>query len=191
MVPSPRPLRLLAAAALLAGCAHLLPRTHSEVSSPWHSYAEARTAIEAIVPGQTTSAELHAMGLDPSTSPNLQVLTYSDILLRFPIQGNAIGTLDAGLRECLEAGKACTGYFLNVREVKRDRVGSFWPDALGFKRVVEVTGWSFNALILLVDERAVYTLHGGQPSLRENEVSRQPLGPVQDLGDAIPKPSFR
>ena len=64
------------------------------------------------------------------------------VLLRFPVREGAFDRLDAGLRECLQAGKACTGYSINVRDVKRDRVGSFWSDALGFKRVVEVSGWA-------------------------------------------------
>ena len=94
--------------------------------------------------------------------------------------------LDQGLRQCLEAGKACTGYFLSVKDVRRDRVGNFWQDTAGFKRTVEVSGWSFNALVLMVNERVVYTLYGGQPKLLEHEVTRQPLGPVQNFGDSLP-----
>jgi hypothetical protein len=94
--------------------------------------------------------------------------------------------LDAGLRQCLEAGKACTGYSINVRDVKRDRVGGFWKDTLGFKRVVDVSGWTFNALVLLVGDQVVYTLYGGQPNLREQEITRQPLGPVQNFGESLP-----
>jgi len=127
------------------------------------------------------------MGIDPYTSPNVQLLSYSDILLRFPMNGSfSHDGLDHGLHECLEAGKACTGYSINVRELKRDRTGSFWPDALGFRRVVDVSGWTFNALILMIGDRVVYTLYGGQPIVREQEVSRQPLGPVQDIGGALP-----
>ena len=181
----------LAAVALLAasvaGCADLLPKARTEVSSGWHSFVEAKGAIERIVPDRTTIAELHALGIDPYASANVQLLSYSDILLRFPISGAiAQDHLDAGLRTCLQAGKACTGYAIAVRETKRDRVGGFWRDSLRFKRVVEISGWSFNALILLVGDRVVYTLHGGQPNLREQEVTRQPLGPVQNWGDALP-----
>lgn len=182
---------VLAVALLAAGCEALLPKSHSEVTSPWRSYEDARAAIERIVPGETTTEQLQAMGIDPYASPNLQVLSFSDILLRFPVQGSTLDRIDGGLRQCLEAGKACTGYYLNVRDVRRDHIGNFWADALGFKREVETTGWSFNALILLVGDRAVYTLHGGQPTVREHEVSSQPLGPAQNLGDAIPKPSLR
>lgn len=176
---------LLACAAMVGGCGTLLPTSRAEVQSPWRSFEEAKSAIESIQPGVSRAGDLRALGIDPYTSPNVQILTFSDIALRFPVSiGN--NRLDKGLRDCLEAGKGCTGYYLNVREVKRDRVGGFWADTLGFKRVVEVTGWSFNALLLIVDDRVVYTLYGGQPSVHEQEVSRQPLGPAQDFGESLP-----
>lgn len=178
---------LLGACCWLAGCGTLLPTSQSEVSSPWRTFDEARTAIERIEPDRATAAELRASGIDPYTSPNIQLLSYSDILLRFPLGPSAAnGRLDRGLRECLEAGKACTGYYISVRDVKRDHIGPFWEDALGFKRVIETTGWQFNALILLVGERVVYTLYSGQPRLREQEITRQPLGPLQNFGDSVP-----
>lgn len=178
---------LIAAAGLLAGCAQLLPKSQTEVSSPWRSFDEAKSAIERIEPDKTTAGDLRALGIDPYTAPNIQLLSYSDILLRFPVSGTlAQERLDRGLRECLEAGKTCTGYAITARGTTRDRVGNFWQDALGFKRVVEISGWSFNALVLMVGDRVVYTLYGGQPMLREQEVTRKPLGPVQDWGNALP-----
>jgi hypothetical protein len=173
------------AALVLGGCVELLPRTHAEVRSPWANFEEARTAFERVHPGRTTVSELRAAGIDPFVSPNVQLLSYSDVLLRFPIAGN-LDRLDEGLSVCLRAGKTCTGYAINVRDTKRDRVGPFWPDALNFRREVEVTGWSFNALLLLVDDRVVYTLYGGQPKVSEHELAKQPLGPLQNLGDFVP-----
>ncbi|HET9652610.1 MAG TPA: hypothetical protein VFP36_10480 [Usitatibacter sp.] len=177
---------LLAALSLAAGCARLLPKAQSEVHSPWGNFEEARTAFERIEPDRTTASDLRVQGIDPYTSENVKILSYSDILLKFPIaNGWSRDTLDAGLRRCLEAGKECIGYSIDVHDVKRDHVGGFWSDTLGFKRIVDVSGWTFNGLILLVDNRVVYTLYGGQPKVREKEVSRQPLGPVQNLGEAV------
>jgi hypothetical protein len=177
----------VAAAGLFAGCAELLPTAKSEVSSPWHSFDDAKAAIERIVPNETSAADLRARGIDPYTSANVQLLSYSDILLRFPMNGTfEHDGLDRGLRTCLDAGKACSGYSINIREVKRDRTGGFFLDMLGFKRVTDTSGWSFNALILIVDDRAVYTLYGGQPMVREHEVSIQPLGPAQSFGESLP-----
>ncbi|MBL0143524.1 MAG: hypothetical protein IPP91_15780 [Betaproteobacteria bacterium] len=174
------------AALVVAGCSDLLPKASSEVSSPWHSFEEAQHAIEKIVPYKTTTMELKAAGIDPYVTPNVQLLSYSDIVLRFPFGSMPMERLDRGLRECLEAGKGCQGYFISVRETKRDRVGNFWLDALSFYRVIDVQGWSFNALILTVEDRVVYVIQGGQPVIRELETNKQPLGPLQGWGDALP-----
>lgn len=174
------------AALSLAGCAALLPNGEAEVQSPWHSFDEAKAAIESIVPERTTIEELRAKGIDPYASPNVQLLSYSDVLLRFPMNAPLTGSpRDERLRDCLAAGKACFGYAIEVHELRRVRVGNFWLDTLGFRRESEVTGWTFNALILLKDDRVAYTLYGGQPKLREQTVARQPLGPAQGAGDSL------
>lgn len=180
----PRLLAATAASFLAAGCAGLLPLSRSEVQSPWRDFGHARETVESIRPGTTTAADLRALGIDPYSGPNVQILTYSDIATRFPVQVG-LDKLDAGLRQCLESGRRCSGYLVNARDVKRERVGDFWLDSLGFRRTVEVTGWSFNALVLLVEDRVVYTLYGGQPNVREHEVTRQPLGPLQSFGDSL------
>src|SRR5687768_17867755 len=90
------------------GCAQLLPKARAEVSSPWRTFEAAREAIDRIEPYRTTIADLRAAGIDPYEDSNVQVLTFSDVMLR------------------------C------------ERIGDFWLDALSFRRVVEVTGWSFN-----------------------------------------------
>lgn len=171
----------------LTGCAALLPKQQSEVASPWHDFREAQVEVERIIPHRTTKAELKAAGIDPYVNPNISLLTYSDIILRFPL-GGALpqDKLERGLRECLYAGKSCYGYAITARDIKRDRTANFWLDLLNFYRRVDVSGWSFNATILLVDDFVVYTLYGGQPIIREREESTQPLGPVQNWGEKLP-----
>lgn len=188
---SPRHLALRAAggllALLLAGCADLLPKARNEVRGLWHSFEQAQAAIDRIVPYQTTAAELATLGIDPFRTENVRLLNFSDIALRFPLGGGfPVDRLDRGLRECLEAGMRCQGYAIAVRETQRDRVGNFWLDALNFHRTVDVRGWSFNALILVVEGRVVYVLHGGEPAIREQEMTRQPLGPLQGWGESLP-----
>jgi len=175
------------AALALSGCADLLPKSHAEVTSNWRSFEEARATVDRIVPYRSTPADLKAMGIDPLATANVQILTYSDILLRFPLSGaGALERLDRGLRECLEAGKGCQGFSIAAKDIRRDRTGNFWLDALQFERIVDVTGWTFNALVLVVDGRVVYVTHGGQPLVREQETTRQPLGPLQGWGDLLP-----
>ena len=174
-------------ALLLAGCAELLPKASNQVESPWKSYEEAQAAILRVVPFKSTTGDLKAMGFDPFVTPNVQFLNFSDIVLRFPVSANLpLEKLDPGLRACFEAGSKCDGYSITLREMKRTRVGNFWLDSLQFYRVTDVTGWSFNGLVLLVDGRVVYVIYGGQPSIREHETNKQPLGPLQGWGDIVP-----
>lgn len=174
---------LLATLILAAGCAQLLPKAEQQVASPWTSFEAARDAFEQIQPDSTTASDLRARGFDPFASANVQLLSFSDVLLKFPLADGS-HVLDAGLKRCLESGKHCTGYSVNVQDVHHDRTGNFMLDLLGFKRVVDTHGWTFNGLILLVDDRVVYTLYGGQPRVATKDTQVQPLGPVQSLGDA-------
>jgi hypothetical protein len=179
-----QPCALLTAAFLAVGCAQLLPKGEQQVASPWTSFDAARGAFGQIEPDRTSAADLRMRGFDPYASPNVQLLSFSDILLRFPLADGWSGRmLDPGLKRCLEAGKHCTGYSVNVQDVHHDRTGSFVLDLLGFKRVVDTHGWTFNGLILLVDDHVVYTLYGGQPQVQTKDTQVQPLGPVQSLGD--------
>lgn len=168
-------------AAPMVGCTTLLPRGHTATQESWPNYASAQAAIERIVPHRTRRADLAASGIDPYNNPAITILNYSDIVQRFVVAGAVKREeLDAGILECLQAGKACQGYAIAVRSTDRKRTGNFWLDLFNFRRVTDITGWSFNALVLLVDDLVVYTLHGGQPRIHEQEVSRNPLGPMQE-----------
>lgn len=168
-------------AASLAGCGGLLPRGHTSTQESWPDYESAQAAIERIVPRQTRRAELTAAGIDPFKNPAITILNYSDIVQRFGVSGTVKREeLDAGILECLLAGKDCTGYSIQVKSVNRKRIGGFWMDVFNFRRVTDSSGWTFNALILMVDDLVVYTLHGGQPRLHELESTRNPLGPIQE-----------
>jgi hypothetical protein len=187
------PLRaaLVAGLALaLSGCQALLPTATSRTPFGWSSYEEAARALDKIVPYKTRRTDLHALGFDSMDNPAVTILNFADIAQRFPATAALpSGELDHGLRDCLKAGRRCTGYAINVKQIQRKRVGSFWLDTFNFTRESEITGWSFNALIVLVDDVVVYALSGGQPAIREYETVRNPLGPLQSLGDAIRPPS--
>jgi len=184
--PRARAIALAALALLLAGCMAMLPKGRSEVLSSWDSYDAAYKALSAIEPYVASRGDVHAAGLDPQQNPAVTVLHFADLLQRFSgvaTIGNA--ELDRGIRDCLRAGKQCSGYAIAVKKVRRDRVGNFWLDLLNFKRDTETTGWSVEALLVFVDDQLVYTLIGGQPTIREHDVVRNPLGPLQSRGDAI------
>lgn len=186
--PLQRARGLVAAAALVAtaalcGCSTLLPDARTETQVAWKSYAEAQADIDKLVPFQTRREELEAIGLDPVKNPAVTVLTYSDILQKFSA-GTALRPeeYDPGIRKCLLSGKKCVGYSLAVKYLNRERIGNFFLDWLNFRRETDITGWSFNALVILVEDTVVYTLSGGQPNLHEYDLQRNPLGPLQNLG---------
>ena len=177
----------VACALTLAGCAELLPKDRAEVLGSWDHFDIARAAIDRIEPYRTRAADLSALGITPYKTPNVTLLTYSDVVLRFPLGATIFSErLDQGVKECLSAGSACSGYAVKVEHIRRERVGNFWLDSLAFRRETEITGWNFNALILMVDDVVVYKAYGGQPVIHEYQNARQPLGPLQSWGDTIP-----
>jgi hypothetical protein len=172
--------------ATLAGCSALLPRAEFATQETWHDYEASRAAIEAIVPMHSTRAELAAAGIDPHRNAGVTILNVSDVMQRFAAGSSIpLDDLDEGVRRCLTVGKSCTGYSIALKRSSRKRVGNFWLDSLNFYRETDVTGWSFNALILFVDDLVVYTLHGGQPRVHEREVAKNPLGPLQGWGSQV------
>jgi len=168
----------------LGGCTSLLPTSLSETVSEWNSYDDAVQAMAALTPYQATRREVHQQQLDPTRNPAVTVLQFSDILQRFAaaalIKPNEV---DRGIRDCLSAGKRCTAYAIAVKKLQRQRVGSFWLDSLNFRRETVTTGWSVNMLLVFVDDILVYQLIGGQPTINEIDLRRNPLGPVQSWGD--------
>ena len=179
-----RLLALIAVAALAAGCAELLPKTRARTDALWGSFEEARAAIERVEPYKTTRADMKALGIGFDRDATITLLSHVDIAVRFPIGGVLREEdVDRGIRDCLKSGKACNAYLINVKRTNRDRIGNFWLDALRFKRETDVTGWSFNALVIFVNDVAVYAVYGGQPTVHEVEVERNPLGPLQCWGD--------
>lgn len=175
----------------LSGCASLLPTAKTEVVSGWNSYQDAVRALGAIEPYTATRNDVHALGLDPEKSPTITVLHFADVLQRFSAAAlQRPEDLDAGVRDCLRAGKRCTGYAIAAKKLDSDRVGNFWLDSFNFRREIVTSGWSVDALLVFVDDLLVYELIGGQPTVNQVEIRRNPLGPLQTWGDWL-VPSLR
>ena len=183
---------LTAAACLcLAGCSTLLPRGNHAVEGPWKSFEEAQQTFDKITPYQTRLADLRTLGLDPSSVPNVTLLNYSDVVIRFiPSPAISSDALDAGVRDCIQSQTVCRGFEIDQRHIKRMRTGGFWSDFLNFRRQVDVSGWHFKGTLLLKDDIVVYKLIGGQPQIREMEYSSNPLGPLQGIGESTARRMF-
>jgi len=174
---------------MLAGCQSLLPSGKTEIVSGWKDFDEASRTLERVVPYRSVRKDVHEAGLDPASNSTITILNFSDVLNRFT--ANAIrpeADLEPGIRDCLKAGKRCTAYSINVKKTHQQRVSNFWLDFFNFVRETEITGWSFNALIVFVDDLVVYQLTGGQPRIKDFEKVVNPLGPLQGLGGRVSPP---
>jgi hypothetical protein len=169
---------------VLSGCTALLPRSESGGKSQWSNFATAKENFNRIKPYETTKRELVALGLDPLSNPNINILNYSDVIRRFiPSSAVAAENLDRGISECIAVKNDCSAYEIDVKTLKKQRAGNFWLDALNFKRHTEISGWRFTGLIVMKDDLVVYKLWGGQPSIQEAEETRNPLGPFQGFAE--------
>ena len=182
--------RLLTAVAALClavpGCSALLPSSKQVTASPWKSYEEAELAFDKIIPGVTTETDLRELNLQPGPNPNIAILNYSDVMMRFmPHASITLADLDGGVRLCIVAKSGCRGFEIKQSSVAKNRNGNFFADVLGFSRATRTTGWKFNGLLLLKDGVVIYKLTGGQPAIAQDEEDNNPLGPVQSLGGQI------
>lgn len=174
---------IIVIAALLAGCSSWLPSAKRDTITTWNTYDEARNTFSTIVPYKTTVTDLKRIGYDPFVTPNITLLTYIELLHRF-LPNNSItkSDLDEGVQDCLAAKDACTAYELALKKSHEERFGNVFMDLFGFRRKTKVSGWEFNAFIILKEDLVVYKLSGGKPNIDELIDEKRPLGPLQDLG---------
>lgn len=150
--------------------------------SGWQKYADAEATFDGIVPGKTTAADLKALKLDPATNPSVTLLQSWQVRDRFiPNKLVTLDDLDAGVRTCVEAGRACTAYEVNYVSTQSKRIGNAALDVIKVHRETQTAGWRFNGLILVKDGVVVYTLTAGQPRIQQVQETHDPLGPLQAL----------
>jgi hypothetical protein len=158
----------------------MLPSAEMKVIGPWVSYEHAERTFSEIIPHQTTTVNLAKINLDPRKNSNITLLNYSDIIRRFVPPGSVSGfELDSNLLDCISNGLACSGFEIRERHILRKRYGNFFLDFFNFERKTKVTGWEFNAVLIIKDDLVVYKLISGQPAIQEYEEANNPLGPLQ------------
>jgi hypothetical protein len=172
-------------AVLAAGCSSLLPKSKSETEAPWKSFEAAKLAFDSIEPGRTTLQELKLLGYDPYVNTNVTVLNYSDVLNKYAPNAIREEYLEPGILECLQTQNKCSAYSLDHRYLRRDRTGRFFPDFINYRRITELSGWRFAAVIVVVGDRVVHKSWNGLPAIKEVEDNTNPLGPLQDIGPTL------
>jgi hypothetical protein len=177
---------LLGAALLLSSCTSLLPQATQQTQTPWKTYAEAEAMFARIVPGKTTVADLRALAVDPAQTPNVALLGEADLLRRLvPASSFDVRLVEPGMQECFSLQGACFGYEIDQTMLERRRFGNFWTDFMNFKRQIDVSGWQFNAVLVVKDDVVVYKTWSGKPHVQQLEVERSPLGPLQGIGPSL------
>lgn len=170
---------------LAGGCTSLLPVSHSDAST-FQTFEEARDAVVALVPMQSTRHTGGKDGVDFAAQPNTKILTHSDVVrLLVPTGLLKREDLDPGILVCVQARDACRGLVVVASRIAKTRTGSFLADFINYRQRTETTGWRFNALILYVDDLVVYRSWGGQPRVDELDVTTRPLGPFQEVGPTL------
>ena len=166
-----------------SGCGTLLPSGNEVSSSNWKSYNHIESTLKKIRPKETTIKDLKDLGIDFKSTPNLKTLTYLDIMERFKLDSTRFNEikLPDGLEEALNKHEKCIAYELVIKKANKKRVGSFWKDMLSFEQVTKSNGWTFQAIIVIVDSTVVYVLYSGSPKVESLESHKRPLGPFQGI----------
>jgi hypothetical protein len=174
-----------AASTLACGGGSLLTRTRV-VDGPWESFEDAKAAYDVIELGVTTSADLAAMGLHPTTSDASALVTYVEVESAFaPHRGLRIEAADPAVVRCVRAREACEVWRIDVSRRKRRRVGNALLDWTLFRRTSRTSSWRFEALILFDGGEVAYKLWSGEPHNVAMRDRIRPLGPVQNVFDSI------
>lgn len=148
------------------------------------SFESAEVALAQVVPYQTTTQELKTLGFDFAASPNVTVITYPDVVARLaPNSSVPFDALDPGIRDCILTRSACQAFEFQIVRNKREREGNFWLDFLTFRRTTAVTGWRFDALIVVRDGVVLFRKFGGERQISRVEQHTNPLGPLQGAGE--------
>ncbi len=169
---------------MLCSCGTLLPSGSMDTPAGFTSFEQAQTAVQRIVALQTPTSELKGLGFDPA-GRNVTLIPYPDIVGRLaPHPGVPFDKLDVGIRKCIEAQSACRGYLFHFERQDRKRAGSFWLDFLNIRRTTYVSGWVFDALIVVTDGTVLFRNFAGQASTDRVERQFNPLGPFQPAGES-------
>ncbi len=169
----------------LSGCASMLPRGSSVMTSPFASYGAAKEALDKAVPYTTTREELKSLGFDPDASTNVTVIPYPEVITRLaPHPGVPLDALDRGVRDCILAQTQCSAYVFHFGEQSKHRLGSFWLDFFNIDRTTELKGWRFEGLVVVRDGVVLFKNVGGDPRIDAVERQVNPLGPFQSGGES-------
>jgi hypothetical protein len=176
-------------ALMLAGCGGVLPHESNIDSVKFQTYEQVMAAYAQIDLGKTRLPELSKLGFDPLSTPNIEVLSYTEIVEHFmPADTKTFEHSPQAVQTCIAAQDHCSAYVYHLQHSDKHRNGGVVPDLLGVERDTIDKGWSAEVVLLVQDGCVVYKVISGRPHIENLDDSVQPLGPLQDLGTAISGP---
>jgi len=171
---------------LAAGCGGVLPHESNIDTSRFQTYEQVMASYNGINLGKTRRGDLVKLGLDTMTTPNIEVLSYTDIVNHFlPSETMKLEQAPPNARRCMQAQDRCSGYIIQLQHSSKQRNGGVVTDVLGFERDTVSSGWTAKIVLLLEDDVVVYKELSGRPNIQERQNESEPLGPLQDLGKTI------
>jgi len=173
-------------ALVLAGCGGVLPHESDADSTKFLTYDQVSSSYAGIQLGKTRLGELPGLGFDTRLTPNIEVLSYSEIVDRFlPSETISEQTAPSPVRRCIEAQYRCSAYVFHLTHSHTQHSGNVVPDLLGTERDTVNSGWSAEVVLLVQDDLVVYKVISGRPYAQDLQNETQPLGPLQDLRQLI------
>ena len=176
----------LVAVLFLGACGGgLLPVQSDNTNGKFKTFNDVKTAYERVQPGRTRVVELPSLGFD-LTEPNVEQLSYLGVMERFMPRANMTqDEIAPEVRNCLRLRDRCVAYVFRPSEVHAERTGDTMLDVFGFDRTTVNHGWSAEVTLLVQDDRVAYKVISSKPNIHETHEKVQPLGPLQDLGNAV------
>jgi hypothetical protein len=177
---------LLGVALFLGGCGGtLLPAQDDHANGKFKTFDDVKAAYARVQPGQTRVADLSGIGFD-LTEPNVEQLSYLGVMERFMPRANMTqDEVAPEVRKCIHSRDHCMAYVFRPSMVHTERKGDTMLDVFGFDRTTINHGWSAEVTILVQDDRVAYKVISSKPNINETHEKVQPLGPLQDLGNAV------
>ena len=176
----------LGLALLIGGCGDtLLPAQDDHANGKFKTFDDVKAAYARVQPGQTLVAELPTLGVDLA-EPNVEQVSYLGVMERFMPRANmSQDEIAPEVRKCIHSRDHCMAYVFRPSVVHSERKGDTMLDVFGFDRTTINKGWSAEVTILVQDDRVAYKVISSKPHIEETHEKVHPLGPLQDLGNAV------
>ena len=173
-------------ALFLGGCGGtLLPEQTDHTNGKFKTFDDVKIAYARVQPGHTRITDLPGIGFD-LTEPNVEQLSYLGVMERFMPRANMTqDEVAPEVRNCIRSRDHCMAYVFRPSVVHSERKGDTMLDVFGFDRTTVNHGWSAEVTILVQDDRVAYKVISSKPNIQETHEKVSPLGPLQDLGNAV------